>query len=156
MYYLTGRVSLSLLPSTPLTESLSTFIWLFFLWDIESRWTIHLFEGEPHGVLEVYGRVICKYITQGQSSEYLVTCSQVKQWTKQEQETVFWIVQELENIFCFSVKVRRILLLGVVGRSAGFLFIRPQDEGFYPLFFSLHLQYIHFNSQHDVQEQITR
>jgi len=55
---------------------------------------------------------ICKCFTEGQSSEYLVT--------NVKRAQTDWKIY-----FLFTYIVGSIILLGVVGRSGGFLFIRP-------------------------------
>jgi len=62
---------------------------------------------------------ICKCFTEGQSSEYSVT--------NVKRAQTDWKIY-----FLFTYIVGSIILLGVVGRSVGFLFIRPSWRGILP------------------------
>lgn len=90
---------------------------------------LQLFEMSLMEFFEIWEMEICKCITEGQSSRQILNA--LRRNSHLNKKLPFYY-RNWKIYFLFTYIVWRIVLLGVVGRSVGFLFIRPSWRGILP------------------------
>lgn len=116
---------------------------------------LQLFEMSLMEFLEIWEIEICKYITEGQRSQIL---NKLRWKSHLNKKLTFEYYRNWKIYFVLAYKVGRILLLGVVGRRVGFLFISPSWRGILPtVLLPTPAKYtLHIKSHHSIQAQTNK